>query len=300
MMNKHSLLVDRAWMANPSLKRVQRLFLFLLLTIAFVFFVVATSSYVRRYEGFQTIDTNILDFYRTCPAANECQPQTIGTGTDATQVYVCRGLDSQEKAEDILKCTQPYAATQIQNAPTPFLKLTDGVCYEVYNTKVQGQNYFVCYERPPPLNYNPITQELDFNDVTAYGDPVPLAMMNDLPLACGLYGGNTALLTRTYTSTLANYNYIDSNIKIMETTYSTINGLRTQFCVTQNNATQSNACSALTSFGTASDDTNLSTLYAVRNNLSNGAANMSNFYQTTLVPSYTGMNCKKPAITISF
>jgi hypothetical protein len=289
-------------MANPDLKRVQRLFLFLLITIAIVFFVVATAAYIRRStEGFQTSDMiNSLDYLKTCPATSQCEIQTIGTGTDTTRVYVCRGLDSQENAEKILRCTQPYATTQIQNAPTPFLKLTDGVCYEVYNTKVAGNNYYVCYERPPPLNYDPVTQEVDFNDVSIYGDPVPFALTGDLPLACGLYGTNSATLARNYTSALENYKYVSSSVDILNGTYSTIQGLRTQYCSRQTTLSQSNACRAFTEFGAAADDSNLATLTTIRNSLSNGATEMSNFYTNTLRPSYAGMNCQEPNIQMPF
>jgi hypothetical protein len=253
-------------------------------------------------EGFQTIDISSLDYLKTCPAAQDprCEKRTIGTGTDETNVYVCRGIDSQEKAENILDCSPDYVTTQLQNAPDPFLKLTDGVCYEVYNTKVQGQTYYVCYERPPAIIYDPSTQDLNFNDAKMDGDPVPLAMMNNLPIACSLYGGNSAILARSYTSTLANYRYVTSSITTMENVYSTITGLKTTYCTTKRNQGQSNACDALNAFGTASGDANLANLNRIQNDLSNGVTNMSNFYMNVLQPSYTGMNCQTPAIRMPF
>ncbi len=284
-------------MANPGLKRVQRLFLFLLITIAIVFFIVVTSSYIRRFtEGFQTT----LDDLKTCTPASECEAKTIGTGSDATRVFVCRGLDAQTKAENILDCTQPYATTQIQTPVSTFLKINDGVCYEVYNTRVKGNVYYVCYERPPPLNYDPITQEVDFNDVSLYGDPVPFALTGNLPLACGLYGTNSAILARNYTSTLANYNYVTSSVTILQGTYSTIAGLQTRYCSTQTTTSQHTTCDAFAAFGTAADDPNLSNLINVRDSLSNGVVAMRNFYTSTLRPSYIGMNCEEPAIKMPF
>ena len=166
-------------------KRAQRLFLFLLLTIGLVFFVVATSAYVRRWsrgavEPFQTAATPAIDFtpMTKCDAAASCSVTQVGDD----KVYICDGTNAQYKAEQIMACTQPYVTTQLMNAPPPFLKLTDGVCYVVYNTKIAGDSYYICYERPPPLTFDPVTSNIDFNDVAVNGDPVPYTLLNERPL----------------------------------------------------------------------------------------------------------------------
>jgi hypothetical protein len=171
----------------------------------------------------------------------------------------------------------------------------------VYNTKIEGDSYYVCYERPPPLAYDHTTETIDFNDVTTNGDPVPYTLMTELPLACGLYGTNMAMIGKSYTSTLGNYKYVSTSLDTLKGTYDTINNLRTSYCGrTGLTAIQQSACQALAEFGSAGADPNISTLTGIRDALNTGVTSMSNLYTTTIKPAYDGMNCKTPSIQMPF
>lgn len=224
------------------------------------------------------------------------------------KVYMCDNIDMYDEdatmndAMNLMTCDDTLnQALKLDPEHTSMLGIRDAVCYMVgagAASKVE-RNYFVCYQRPPRIEYDDIAgADMYVNPGYEDGaDPNPDIMRQNLEGACSAFQGATTMIETSRAKTQTNANSVNSAVATLKTTYDTVERLRAQYCGSASNADQVAACAALTRFGSAATDPDYQKLLTIQAALNSAISGMTNYLTTDTVPKFSGLNCKPRTTT---
>lgn len=297
---------------SAKTRSIQRVFVFLLLSVGILFTVL-----LLRTGPIRSMTARLLEPFQTTPTEGAELRQSLQGGCDSAKsacrqyqfqqntFWLCEdgadGATGYDRAEQII--TQCRDGPFFPMAPgyTSLIQANDTACYMSENS-ASGSNFFVCFQRPAPKFYDTDLQA--YVDSPPAFDPAPEDMARQLPAVCGAYQASVGMILRTFSTTSVNYNKVNSAIQTMSNAYSTIMRISTINCSRPNqNSAQSNACAALNGFLTTynvspqAGGSNLSTLFTIRNRMSNALINLQSTFTDQIKPQFNGFRCPFPALS---
>jgi hypothetical protein len=267
---------------------VQKVFVFLLITVGILYLLLRVQRatrepFVATRAEYNDCDTKI----------KKCQKYNLPDGNEA---YFCRDGDSgdtgQLRAEDILNCDdQP--SDKINPANIPALGSGNAVCYQ---KGTQGGSIYVCYDRPPPIYYDP---NLDtYVNQNYLDDPVPGQLESLLPTTCATYQTTLSMLYNAFSKITENKQKMDSGISMMEYVKSEVQKVYNQYCSpTMPDGPKKVQCQTLNTFLTDAPITdNITKLKGIQISMMNALSNLQTYYTDDIQRGYGGLGCPLPIL----
>ncbi len=168
------------------------------------------------------------------------------------------------------------------------------VCYVKV---IQGKDFYICYDRPPPIVYNS-----DYNiyeSQSPLDDPVPQQLQPLVQNACSSYQTTTSRLFKTFADTKGTKEKVDSGVTAMETVRANIQGVYNQYCSpTMPAGLKKQQCDIIAGFlGNSTITTNINTLKDIQSTLATALTNLQAYYTNDIQRGFNGFGCLEPNVT---
>ena len=269
----------------------------MLLTIGIVFVLLqirkGTCAHIQ--EPFQTGGT-CDDYLNGVKCIRKVLATTGGDG-DGRNIILCSGgtdETAQERALAVIQNCSDTALDSFNSAAVNSIKYADAVCY---TEQTPAGDVYMCYDRPPPIEYNPDMNT--YNEQDPQFDPVPDLNGPTIKDTCNTYQAVTNMLFRTFSTTTVNKTKVNSGIASLVNARQQISTLYTNFCGGIVPAgTKQQKCAAIQEFLTnTANSSNLATLQDMNSRLGSALSNLQSYYTNEIQSGYTGIGCPIPGVS---
>ena len=259
---------------------VQKIFVFLLLTIGIVFILQRIHRTIREpFVSPERVDA--------CTAARSAcgGPKPM---PDGKVIYLCPDEDS---AGNLLDCGDETIDT-LSPTNVQILGSSDAVCYVKV---IDRRDVYICYNRPPPIVYEPppIDAMVSQNYLDDY---VPGQLEDILPATCDTYQAITSQVFKNFSTMTLNKTKVDNGLSILKNVQTEMSNLyKTRCSQPQSSASKQAACDHLKGFvEDATTTSNISLLQGLQLSTDQSLSTLKGFYVNDIVGGYSGLGCPEP------